>query len=71
MIWGLLPPSDERLRNELIRHLMGVHQPGQAPGNRQVSALGRGPATGQKVFLASVKASPSEAPGQNAGPGCQ
>ncbi|WP_425929662.1 PrpF domain-containing protein [Pseudomonas sp. NyZ201] len=56
MIWGLLLPSDERFRNELIRHLMGVHQPGQAPGNRQVSALGRGPATSQKVFLASIKA---------------
>lgn len=58
MIWEPLLPSDERLLNELIRHLTGVHQPGQAPGNRQVSALGRGPATSKKVLLVSIEAPP-------------
>ncbi|WP_449431041.1 PrpF domain-containing protein [Pseudomonas putida] len=59
VIWEPLVPSDEQLRAELLRHLMGVPQSGQALGNRQVSGLGRGPATSNKVFLAKVEATPS------------
>ncbi|WIV24066.1 PrpF domain-containing protein [Pseudomonas sp. M2(2023)] len=59
VIWEPLVPSDEQLRAELLRHLMGVPQSGQASGNRQVSGLGRGPATSNKVFLAKVEATPS------------
>lgn len=44
-------PQELDLREELIRHLMGVPQEGQTQGNRQVSGLGRGPATSNKVFI--------------------
>ena len=46
-----LLPTDLTLREELIRHVMGVPQQGQTKGNRQVSGLGRGPATSNKVFI--------------------
>lgn len=46
-----LLPADLALREELIRHVMGVPQQGQTKGNRQVSGLGRGPATSNKVFI--------------------
>lgn len=46
-----LLPRDMALREELIRHVMGVPQKGQTNGNRQVSGLGRGPATSNKVFI--------------------
>ncbi|WP_260955707.1 PrpF domain-containing protein [Pseudomonas citri] len=58
VIWEPLVPSDEKLRAELLRHLMGVPQTGQAPGNRQISGLGRGPATSNKVFLADIEHTP-------------
>lgn len=59
VIWEPLLPKDEALRDELLRHLMGVPQAGEAPGNRQVAGLGRGPATSNKVFLARVEQTPA------------
>lgn len=59
VIWDRLVPTDETLRAEMLRHIMGVPHFGQAPGNRQVSGLGRGPATSNKVFLAKLEATPS------------
>ncbi|HGM5391877.1 TPA: PrpF domain-containing protein [Serratia marcescens] len=47
-----LLPEDENLRSELLRHLMGVPQNGSMPGNRQLTGLGKGPATSNKVFIA-------------------
>lgn len=48
-------PPDPALREELLRHLMGVPQSGQLPGNRQITGLGRGAPTSNKVFLAEVE----------------
>ena len=47
-------PDAWHLREELIKHLMGVAQEGQTQGNRQVSGLGRGPATSNKVFIVAL-----------------
>ncbi|MET0609907.1 MAG: PrpF domain-containing protein [Pseudomonas caspiana] len=59
VIWEPLLPSDEGLRAELLRHLMGVPQSGSQPGNRQITGLGRGPATSNKVFLARIEETPT------------
>ncbi len=55
VIWEPLLPRDEGLRAELLRHLMGVPLSGDQPGNRQITGLGRGPATSNKVFLARIE----------------
>jgi 2-methylaconitate cis-trans-isomerase PrpF len=47
---GHLPP-DRALREELIRRLMGVPHEGVAPGNRQITGLGRGIPQSCKVFI--------------------
>lgn len=59
VIWEPLLPRDEGLRAELLRHLMGVPLDGNQRGNRQITGLGRGPATSNKVFLARVEDTPS------------
>jgi len=51
VLWEGHLPKDLALREELIRHLMGVPLTGQASGNRQITGLGRGPATSNKVFI--------------------
>jgi 4-oxalomesaconate tautomerase len=51
VVWEPLLPQDETLRAEILRHLMGVPQTGTERGNRQITGLGRGPATSNKVFL--------------------
>lgn len=48
-------PEEPRLRDELLRHLMGVPQRGRQRGNRQVTGLGRGTPTSNKVFLVDVE----------------
>ncbi|MGE6386052.1 PrpF domain-containing protein [Pseudomonas sp. NPDC078416] len=55
VVWEALLPQDESLRAELLRHLMGVPQAGTERGNRQITGLGRGPATSNKVFLMGVE----------------
>ncbi|MEG0632625.1 PrpF protein [Pseudomonas sp. WS 5412] len=52
-------PQDESLRTELLLHLMGAPLSGHQPGNRQITGLGRGVATSNKVFLASVEQTPN------------
>jgi 2-methylaconitate cis-trans-isomerase PrpF len=59
VIWQALLPHAEHLRAELLRHLMGVPLSGHQQGNRQISGLGRGPATSNKVFLAHVEETPT------------
>jgi 2-methylaconitate cis-trans-isomerase PrpF len=55
VVWEPLLPKNEQLRDELLRHLMGIPQAGAHPGNRQVTGLGRGPATSNKVFLVRIE----------------
>ena len=44
-------PEDEALLEELLRHLMGVPLVGEWPGNTQITGLGRGIPTSNKVFI--------------------
>jgi 2-methylaconitate cis-trans-isomerase PrpF len=44
-------PDDLPLREELIRRIMGVPLEGTVAGNRQITGLGRGVATSNKVFI--------------------
>ena len=55
VIWEKFAPSDIELREELLRHLMGVPLHGARAGNRQITGLGRGPATSNKVFFAETE----------------
>lgn len=51
VLWGphLKPFGD--LREEIIRKIMGVPDAGEFKGNKQITGLGRGPATSNKVFI--------------------
>ncbi|MEG1769326.1 MAG: PrpF domain-containing protein [Comamonas sp.] len=55
VIWEPAAPQEESLREELLRHLMGVPLEGERPGNKQTTGLGRGPATSNKVFFAQME----------------
>lgn len=55
VLWEPLLPESLPLREELLRQLMGVPLEGELTGNRQITGLGRGPATSNKVFLARVE----------------
>lgn len=56
VIWEAFAPVDRALREELLRHLLGVPLSGTQPGNRQITGLGRGAPTSNKVFFASCEA---------------
>src|ERR1700759_1744619 len=47
-------PSDQALREELLRHLMGLPLEGTRAGNKQITGLGRIVPTGNKVFFARL-----------------
>ena len=49
-------PRDQHLREELLRHLMGLPLDGTRPGNKQITGLGRIVPTGNKVFFARLEA---------------
>ncbi len=55
VIWEPCAPRDIALREELLRHLMGVPLTGDRSGNRQIAGLGRGTATSNKVFFADME----------------
>jgi len=55
VIWEPVAPADDGLREELLRHLMGLPLEGERPGNKQTTGLGRGPATSNKVFFARME----------------
>jgi 4-oxalomesaconate tautomerase len=55
VIWERLAPPERELREELLRHLMGLPLTGTNPGNRQITGLGRGAPTSNKVFFADVE----------------
>ncbi len=54
VILDRLAPAAIALREELLRHLMGLPLAGTRAGNRQITGLGRGPATSNKVFFADL-----------------
>lgn len=51
ILWGpyLAPLAD--FKEEIIRKIMGVPDEGELKGNKQITGLGRGPATSNKVFI--------------------
>lgn len=55
VLWDRLAPRELGLREELLRHLMGVPLAGMRPGNKQLTGLGRVAPTGNKVFFADVE----------------
>ncbi len=51
-------PASTELREEVIRNVMGVPLSGEEPGNRQITGLGRGITTSNKVFLLDTSGRP-------------
>ncbi|OEC37289.1 hypothetical protein SAMN05216600_102266 [Pseudomonas cuatrocienegasensis] len=51
VLWEPFAPREAHLREELLRHLMGVPLAGSQPGNRQITGLGRGTPISNKVFF--------------------
>ena len=49
-------PREQALREELLRHLMGLPLEGTRAGNKQITGLGRIVPTGNKVFFARLEA---------------
>ena len=50
-------PEQRELREELLRHLMGLPLEGTRLGNKQITGLGRIVPTGNKVFFARIEVS--------------
>lgn len=55
VIWQPLAPATLDLKEELLRHLMGVPLQGRQERNKQITGLGRGGPTSNKVFFADVE----------------
>src|SRR3954470_18746661 len=51
VLWHEHLPAELDLREEAIRAIMGVPAVGEAKGNQQITGLGRGPSTSNKVFI--------------------
>jgi 4-oxalomesaconate tautomerase len=62
VIWDRIAPADIALREELLRHLMGLPTTGTRPGNKQITGLGRIVPTGNKVFFAELESGPDGKP---------
>ena len=54
IIWDRAAPRQLDLREELLRHLMGLPLTGSTSDSKQITGLGRGYATSDKVFFADV-----------------
>jgi 4-oxalomesaconate tautomerase len=55
VIWERYVPADRALREELLRHLMGLPLAGERHNNRQITGLGRALPTSNKVFFADLE----------------
>ena len=55
VLWERFTPADLALKEELLRHLMGLPLVGTRPGNKQITGLGRIVPTGNKVFFAEIE----------------
>ena len=51
VLWGSHLTPFGQWREEVIRKIMGVPDAGEIKGNKQITGLGRGPATSNKVFI--------------------
>jgi 2-methylaconitate cis-trans-isomerase PrpF len=62
VIWDRAAPKDVALREELLRHLMGLPLQGTSSDAKQITGLGRGYPTSNKVFFAAFEQKPDGAP---------
>ncbi len=62
IIWTRAAPQQLELREELLRHLMGLPQAGTSPDTKQITGLGRGYPTSNKVFFADLRLNDAGAP---------
>ena len=62
IIWDGFAPDDVALREEMLRHLMGVPLSGTRAGNKQITGLGRIAPTGNKVFFAAIETATDGSP---------
>jgi 2-methylaconitate cis-trans-isomerase PrpF len=62
VIWDRVAPQDIALREELLRHLMGLPLTGTTNDTKQITGLGRGYPTSNKVFFAELRSNASGAP---------
>ncbi len=62
VIWDRVAPQELALREELLRHLMGLPLEGTTSDAKQITGLGRGYPTSNKVFFAEMKRNASGAP---------
>lgn len=62
ILWTRAAPAQVELREELLRHLMGLPLAGSQPVSRQITGLGRGHPTNNKVFFADMTRSASGGP---------
>ena len=54
IIWDRITPKQLELREELLRHLMGLPLQGSTSDTKQITGLGRGYPTSNKVFFAEM-----------------
>jgi 4-oxalomesaconate tautomerase len=54
IIWDRIAPKQLELREELLRHLMGLPLQGNSADTKQITGLGRGYPTSNKVFFADM-----------------
>lgn len=62
VIWEDAAPKDIALREELLRHVMGLPLQGTSTDSKQVTGLGRGYPTSNKVFFAAFERKADGAP---------
>ncbi|MGH6684099.1 MAG: PrpF domain-containing protein, partial [Pseudolabrys sp.] len=54
IIWDRVAPKQLELREELLRHLMGLPLQGSTSDTKQITGLGRGYPTSNKVFFVDM-----------------
>jgi 2-methylaconitate cis-trans-isomerase PrpF len=62
IIWDRAAPQQLELREELLRHLMGLPLQGSIQDSKQITGLGRGYPTSNKVFFAEMASTASGRP---------
>ncbi len=62
IIWERIAPKALELREELLRHLMGLPLAGSSADTKQITGLGRGHPTSNKVFFADIEPNAAGSP---------
>lgn len=62
IIWDRIAPKPLELREELLRHLMGLALQGSTSDTKQITGLGRGYPTSNKVFFAEMTTNAADQP---------